>query len=289
MLNWRAFFPSICGNYNLHFNLRIITLTTDMGHKDYYVASIKGAIYSKIKDSQIVDISHEIKPFDIAHASYVLKNCYKDFPVGTIHIVGVNPEETPNYKHIVIQHDGHFFIGADNGLFSLVFIQTPEHIYEIDSSQFHHITQSFPTKNIFVEAAAKIASNASIATLGPKKETLNKRQLFRPTVEADVIKATVSYIDTYGNIITNVDKELFEEVCKDRQFKIYLTRAGYTISKIHEKYSGVPEGEKVAIFSNSGFLEIAINKGVDGSGGGANKLFGIKLNDTITIEFDQAT
>lgn len=257
-----------------------------MGHKDYYVGSIKGAIYSKVKDCQVVDISHEIKPFDIAHASYVIKNCYKDFPIGTIHIVGVNPEETSNYKHIVIQHDGHFFIGADNGLFSLVFTQVPEHIYEIDSTQFSHVTQSFPTKNVFVEVAAKLAANASIATIGIKREVLNKRQLFRPTVEPDVIKATVSYIDTYGNIITNVDRELFEEVRKGRQFKIYLTRAGYTISKIHQKYSGVAEGEKVAIFSNSGFLEIAINKGVDGSGGGANKLFGIKLNDTITIEFD---
>jgi S-adenosylmethionine hydrolase len=257
-----------------------------MGHKDYYVASIKGAVYSKIKDVQVVDISHEIKPFDIAHASYVLKNCYKDFPIGTIHIVGVNPEETTVYKHIVIQHEGHFFIGADNGLFSLVFIDTPEHIYEIDSSQFDNHTHSFPTKNVFVEVANKIVSNASIATIGPKKESLNRRQLFRPTVEPDVIKGTVSYIDAYGNIITNVDKTLFNEVCGERSFKIYLTRAGYTISKISNKYSEVPEGEKVAIFSNSGFLEIAINKGVDGSGGGANKLFGIKLNDTITIEFE---
>lgn len=171
-------------------------------------------------------------------------------------------------------------------MFSLVFNEVPEHIYEIDASQFDHLTQSFPTKNIFIEVASKIVSNASVATLGIKKETLNKRQLFRPTVETDVIKGTVSYIDAYGNIITNVDEALFEEVRAERSFKIYLTRAGYTISKIHKKYSQVPEGEKVAIFSNSGFLEIAINKGVDGSGGGANKLFGIKLNDTITIEFD---
>ena len=257
-----------------------------MGHKDYYVASIKGAVYSKIKDALVVDISHEIKPFDIAHASYVLKNCYRDFPIGTIHIVGVNPEETSEYKHVIIQHDGHFFIGADNGLFSLVFNEVPEHIYEISNEHMNHASQSFPTKNTFVEVASKIAANASIATLGVKVEALNKRQLFRPTVEPDVIKGTVSYIDAYGNIITNVNKSLFEEVKGERQFKIYLTRAGYTISKINRKYSEVPEGEKVAIFSNSGFLEIAINKGVDGSGGGANKLFGIKLNDTITIEFE---
>ncbi len=256
-----------------------------MGNKDYYVASIKGAIYSKMKEVLVVDISHEIRPFDIAHASYVLKNCFRDFPVGTIHILGVNPEETEHVKHIVIQHEGHFFIGANNGLFSLVFNETPEHIYEIDANDYIHLSQSFPTKNIFVEVASKLSRNISIATLGRKVTQLNRRHLFRATVEANVIKGTVSYIDTYGNLITNINKETFEEVANGRSFKIYLTRADYTISKIHKKYSEVPEGEKVAIFSNSGFLEIAINKGVDGSGGGANKLFGIKLNDTITVEF----
>lgn len=259
---------------------------TDMGHKDFYVAAIKGAIYSKIKDVAIVDISHDIKPFDIAHASYVLKNCYKEFPAGTIHIIGVNPEETDDCKHLVIQYDGQFFIGADNGMFSLIFNEMPEHIYEIDKGDSLSANQTFPTKSVFVEVAQKLANNNSIATLGKKIDTIKRRQLFRPTVESDVLKGTVTYIDTYGNIITNIDKKLFEEVRAGRNFKIYLTRAGYTISKINRKYNEVPEGEKVAIFSSANFLEIAINKGVDGSGGGASRLFGIKLNDTITIEFE---
>lgn len=265
--------------------MHIVTLITDMGHKDFYVASIKGAIYSKIKDVTIVDISHDIKPFDIAHASYVLKNCYKEFPVGTIHIIGINPEETEDGKHLIIQHDGHFFIGADNGMFSLIFNEMPEHIYEIDKGESLQQGHTFPTKTVFVEAAQKLANNAPIASLGKKVDHIKRRQLFRPTVEADVLKGTVTYIDTYGNIITNIEKGLFEEVRGGRQFKIYLTRAGYTISKINRKYNEVPEGEKVAIFGSSNYLEIAINKGVDGSGGGASRLFGIKLNDTITIEF----
>lgn len=265
--------------------MKIVTLITDMGNKDFYVASIKGAIYSKIENVTIVDISHEIKPFDIAHASYVLKNCYKDFPAGTIHIIGINPEETDETKHLVIQHNGHFFIGADNGMFSLIFNEPPEHIYTIDKGEGLNQSFSFPTKTVFVEAAQKLANNAPIATLGQKIDQIKRRQLFRPTVEADVLKGTVTYIDTYGNIITNIDQQLFEDVQAGRAFKIYLTRAGYTISKINKKYNEVPEGEKIAIFGSSNFLEIAINKGVDGSGGGASRLFGIKLNDTITIEF----
>ena len=86
-------------------------------------------------------------------------------------------------------------------------------------------------------------------------------------------------------MITNIKKELFQEIGKDKEFKIFLTRSGYSINKIHKSYGEVPEGERVALFSSSGFLEIAINKGVIGSGGGANQLFGLKLNDTITIEF----
>lgn len=266
--------------------MNIVTLLTDMGHRDFYVAAIKGAIYSKIKDVQVIDISHEIKPFDIAHASYVLKNCYKDFPAGTIHIIGVNPEESEDGRHLVIQHEGQFFIGADNGMFSLIFNEIPEHIYEIDKGEGLQANQTFPTKTVFVEVAQKLANNHSIATIGNKVDNIKRRQLFRPTVEADVLKGTVTYIDTYGNIITNIDKTLFDEVRAGRNFKIYLTRAGYTISKINKKYNEVPEGEKVAIFSSANFLEIAINKGVDGSGGGASRLFGIKLNDTITIEFE---
>jgi len=266
----------------------IITLTTDMGNKDYYVASIKGALYSKSPSCNVVDISHEIKPFDIAHASYVLKNCFLDFPAGTVHIVGVNPESTEQTKHIAILYKGHFFVGADNGFFALLCDQDlPEQVIEIKTNEGSEGNLSFPTKNIFVDIALSISSRQSLNAIGlPRAQnSIVRKQLFRPTAEETVIKGTVSYIDTYGNIITNIHKNLFDEVGKGKVFNIYLTRAGYMITKIHKKYNEVPEGEKIALFSSTGMLEIAINKGVEGSGGGASKLFGIKLNDTITIEF----
>lgn len=257
-----------------------------MGNKDYYVASIKGKIYSLLSSVNVVDISHEIKPFDIAHASYVLRNCFDEFPIGSVHIVGVNPESTDDIHHCIIKFKGHYFIGADNGFFSLLCgIELPDKIVRINSDQEIH-NLSFPTKNIFVAAAVALISGTPMENLGELSETIIRKQLFRPTAEENVIKGTVSYIDAYGNIITNITKELFDEICKGRTFSIYLTRAGYTITKIHNKYNEVPQGEKVALFSSTGTLEISINKGVEGSGGGANKLFGIKLNDTITIEFN---
>lgn len=264
--------------------MSIITLTTDMGLKDYYVASVKGSILCELPDAKIIDISHSISPFDIAQASFVLKNCYKDFPEGTINIIGINPEKTETTKHLLIKVENRYFIGADNGIFSLLFEQLPDEIFELTIEENTEL-QSFPTKNVFVKAACHIARGGTPEMIGKLVDTYEQRQLFRATADDNVIKGTVAYIDSYGNVITNISKELFQETGKGRRFKIYLTRAGYAITKINQQYNEVPEGEKVALFSSNGHLEIAINRGVEGSGGGANKLFGLKLNDTITIEF----
>lgn len=267
--------------------MRVITLTTDMGLKDYYVAAIKGAIISNIDNVRIIDVSHQISPFDIAQASFILKNCFNEFPKGTIHIIGVNPFEDEKSKHLLIEYKEHFFIGADNGIFSLLFSRTPDKIFELTIIE-DSFNQSFPTKNVFVKAACHIARGGTPEVIGKQIYDIEKRQLFRATAESNVIKGTVIYIDSYGNIITNISQKLFHDIRKDRNFKIYLTRAGYTISEIRKNYNEVPEGEKLALFSSSGYLEIAINKGVEGSGGGANKLFGLKITDTITIEFEDS-
>ncbi len=265
--------------------MKVITLTTDMGLKDYYVASVKGTILRQFPEAVIIDISHQIAPFDVVQAYFVLSNCYVDFPKGTIHIIGVNPFETDDSRHLLIEHEGHYFIGADNGIFSLLFPQTPSRIYELNLVE-DTFTQSFPTKNIFAKAATHIAKGGSPEVIGNRIQKIKELQLLRATAERNIIKGTVIYIDSYGNVITNISIQLFNEVGKNRPFKIYLTRAGYTISKIRKNYNEVPEGEKLALFSSSGHLEIAINKGVEGSGGGANKLFGLKISDTITIEFE---
>lgn len=264
--------------------MSVITLTTDMGLKDYYVASVKGMILCELPDARIIDISHNIAPFDIAQASYVLKNCYMDFPEGTVNVIGVNPEKTDTIKHLLVKANDRFFIGADNGIFSLLFTTQPQDIFELTIEEDDEL-QSFPTKNVFIKAACHIARGGTPEMIGRRVDSFEQRHLFQATADTDVIKGTVAYIDAYGNVITNISRTLFQEIGKGRKFKLYLTRAGYAITKISNKYNEVPEGEKVALFSSNGHLEIAINRGVEGSGGGANKLFGLKLNDTITIEF----
>jgi S-adenosylmethionine hydrolase len=100
--------------------MALITLTTDFGNKDHFIGSVKGVIYSEIPEAKIVEISNEISPFNIAEGAYIIENAYKNFPKGSIHILGVDSEKTPEKKHLVIILDDHYFICADNGIMSLV-------------------------------------------------------------------------------------------------------------------------------------------------------------------------
>ena len=145
---------------------------------------------------------------------------------------------------------------------------------------------SFPTKDIFIPIACHLARGGLPSVVAKEIQEIKTKQLFRPIIDNNSIKAMVCYIDKYGNLMTNVTKQIFKDIGKSRSFKIFLTRSEYSIQKISSKYNDVPDGERVAIFGSSGFLEIAINKGVQGSGGGASQLFGIKINDIITIEFN---
>ena len=113
--------------------MSIITLTTDYGNKDYFVSSLKAKIVSEIESGEIIDISHNISPFNLTEAGYILEGAYREFPKGTIHLLCVDSELTPENKHIVIKYEDSFFIGAVNGVFSLIFKDIiPEEIFEIN-------------------------------------------------------------------------------------------------------------------------------------------------------------
>ena len=100
--------------------MTIITLTTDFGHKDYSLAVIKAALLNHIPEATIIDISHQISPYNHSETAYILKNAFTAFPKGSIHIIGVESELTPENIHLAMEFEGHFFIGADNGIFSLI-------------------------------------------------------------------------------------------------------------------------------------------------------------------------
>lgn len=262
----------------------IVTLISDMGTKDYFLASIKGSILSDFQDAKVVDITHEVDPFDISQAAFILKNCYFDFPKGTVHIIGINPELGAETNHVLVKHNGHYFIGADNGIYSLLFDEIPQDIFELNIEQGTD-DLTFPMRDVFVKAACHLLRGGTPELIAKRQNTLKQVLSYQPIINDDSIRGTVIYIDSYGNIITNITLDKFKSVGKTRPFTIFFRSVEYSIDTISKAYNEVPEGEKLAIFTTSGYLQVSINKGVDKSGGGANKLFGIKLSDTVVVEF----
>lgn len=265
----------------------IITLTTDMGLRDYYVAAVKGAILKQIPDARIVDISHEVAPFNIIEAAFILKNSYPEFPPGTIHIVGVNYESAhenedkiSSSSHVAIEHKGHYFIGSDSGVFSMIFDSVPEKTVALNVNGNNGF-QSFAIKNSFVNAAAEIARGTKIENLGKLIENSEQRLMFRPIYEAahNTIRGVITYIDSYGNIFTNITQREFVEYGKGRAFEVQFGNKAYNISQIVKNYNDVPPSERLALFGANGYLEIAVNQG------SAAKLLGMKMSEIVRIHF----
>lgn len=258
--------------------MTIITLTTDLGLKDYYIGSLKGALLSQCPDAKIIDISHEIQPFDILQASIVVRSCYKDFPEGTIHIIGVNPDVTEKTNHLVIKNQGQYFIMPDNGMSSLIFESKSDEIVELTLTRQSDLI-TFPAKDIYVKAACHLLRGGSLQIIGKPVKEIKERVMFRAVSEDKLIRGMALYVDHYGNVLTNIDQNLFSQFNKYTSFAIQLRRSEYQIRTISNSYGAVPEGEKLALFSSSGLLEIAMNQG------NASRLLGINQSDIIRIEF----
>lgn len=258
-------------------NMGIITLISDWGLNDYYAAAVKGMIIKSVPDARIVEISHQIKTFDIEQAAYILKNAYRSFPDGTVHIIGVNTEESVSHPHTVALYNNHYFIGTDNGVFSLIFDDPPEKLIILDILQDTE-NFTFSGRDRFVKAAVHLVNGGKIEELGSEKAEMEKKILFEPVVNQDSIRGIVAHIDTYQNLITNIPKKLFIEKTKGRKFTISLRSAN--VNKISDSYGDVPNGEVVALFSSNGMLEIAMNKSK------ASSLLGIKRKFPVIIELE---
>lgn len=258
--------------------MAIITLLTDWGLRDHYTAMVKGKILSRIPGAHIVDISHQARVFNLNNAAFILKNAYHHFPEGTFHIVDVFADATIEMPHILAVYKNHYFIGANNGLFSLVFDESPEKIFEIDMIQDTD-TFTFATFDIFIKVVKHLSDGGNLAEVGHPGHRLINRIALRPVTSENLIKGHVVYVDHYENVITNITKSLFYSVGQKRPFKIYFGASRFSISKISQSYKDVHPGEMLAFFNSTGHLEIAV------SVANAAGLLGLNVDDTVRIEF----
>lgn len=264
--------------------MAIVTLTTDWGIKDHYVGSVKGSLLKQIPNVNIIDISHNIPPFDINQAAYVLRSCFHDFPEGTIHLIGVNSDASPKYPHVAILYDNQYFIGADNGVFSLIFDKQPDKIIALEIIQDTE-KYTFSTKDVFTKACKYILDGTKIEELGFERKELTKMMSFEPVIENDPDGTTsiigkVVYVDRYENAITNISQELFYKQGKNRSFKISFNTFKHLITEISQSYSDVGISDACALFDSNNMLEISVNQGNAGS------LLGLRRDTKIRITFD---
>lgn len=275
--------------------MSFITLTTDFGTKDHFVGAVKGAIYSQLPTAKIIDITHEISPFNITETAYILKNSYKSFPKGTVHIVGVDSELSERNKHIALELDEHFFVCPDNGLISMIASEIqPTKIVEI--TIHNRVETSFPVLDVFVNVACFIIRGGNLSIVGKEIKEYKKLIEIQAKVSRDQnqISGGILYVDNYGNLITNITRKLFDDVGKGRSFTVRASR--YTFTKIHNKYNEIIpanasnissfDGQKLALFNSAGYLEIAIYKSNLQTVGGASTLLGMEYRDTVIIDFE---
>ena len=275
--------------------MAIITLTTDFGMKAHFVGAVKGALYSEIPEANIVDISHNISPFNVMEAAYVIQNAFGSFPKGTIHVVGVDSELNPENTHLAMLLNGHYFVCANNGILSMICNEmNPDQIVEINIHD--KIVGSFPVLDVFVKVAAHIARGGTLEVIGKAIETVKPIKNITPFVSSDSnqLIGNVIFIDRYDNVITNIKKSFFEALQKGRRFEI--SARNHKFKTISHRYSDIvdfnvpilkrnDEGRGLVVFNSSGYLEIAMYKSNKASVGGASTLMGLGMMDSVTVTF----
>jgi len=273
--------------------MSIITLTSDFGIKDFHVSKIKGLLNIELDNPKIIDISHEISPFNIIEGAYVIKNTYQNFPRGSIHIINIDAEENPDQSHLVVHMDEHFFICADNGITSLISNNIkPTSVYKININDSINLS----TINKFVKVASHIYRGGHLNLIGKSIEKIKQLTDLKIIEKSkNELMCSVIYIDNYGNIITNMTKEFFVKYSNSRSFTIYARNIKF--DKIFDSYSKAidftkekkyreEDGKKIALFNSSGHLELSIYKSNPITSGGASSLFGLSYGDNISIIFD---
>jgi S-adenosylmethionine hydrolase len=259
--------------------MHLVTLTSDWNESDYYIGAIKGRILSICPEANIQDLNHQIKPFNTSQAAFVVRNCYPNFPEGTIHIIAVNTEPEQSSPLIAAKIDNHYFLCADNGIIGLIAKSEPQVVVSLNKKGAVE-SESFLSLSVFTEAACDILSGKKIEELGSKLTEYIQQVPLRATIEENTVTGSVIYVDSYANAITNISKELFDRIGKGKQFKILVQSRHYTIDKINLTYSETSPGDLLALFNSVGLLEIAIRNG------NAAKLLKLNTNSTIRIEFN---
>ncbi len=250
----------------------LITLTTEWREDDFFNGILRGKLSSACPGTVIVSNAGSIPPLNISHGAFVIRNTYSHYPEGSVHLIFVSSEGGGAHPHLLVRSHNHWFIGADNGMFNLILNAEPELIISLSNEE------NADEITLFVKAAAAIVSGLPPESLGTRITSLSEKVPLRAAIDRNVIIGSVIFIDSYGNAITNITREIFSRVFEGRDFRILIKSNNYYTEKISKLYSDEPVGEIVTRFNSLDLLELSIN--------GANlcQLFGVENGDAVRVE-----
>ncbi len=269
--------------------MSVITLTTDLGKSDHYLALLKGRLVAAAPKFQLIDITHAHQHFTLTTAAYTLAQAWQAFPEGSLHLCSVGTfHNSPSF--LFAEYRGHYFALPDNGLLSLILafsplrskqtdfglpkLEMPKKIYRIETRD----DSSFPQVEVFEQVASHLAKAKPVEQIGVPARQIKELIPLAPVISDQFVRASILYIDHFGNAILNINKKLFERVSRGRPFALFF-KNNDPLTKIHRHYGEVEPGEPLCLFNSAGLLEIAVNMGH------AAELFNLHLNDSIQIDF----
>jgi len=240
----------------------IITLLTDFGISDPYVAMMKGVILSLNEKTRLVDVTHQISPGAIHRGAVVVREIYRFFPAGTIHVGVVDPGVGSDRRMVALEAGGHFFVGPDNGLFWLVLQEAPNaHIVHLTEKRFFRssVSPTFHGRDVFAPVAAHLSLGTPLHELGVPIADPTPLSLPVPFLENGVLVGQITHVDHFGNLVSNVGSETLRRFLGGAG---PLIRVGtLAIRKLDKIYSDVEQGMPLAFLNSSDLLEVAVNTG----------------------------
>jgi S-adenosyl-L-methionine hydrolase (adenosine-forming) len=242
----------------------IITLTTDYGTNDHLVGTLKGVILKINPDVTIVDITHNVAPFDLLDGALAIGSAYSYFPPKTVHVVVVDPGVGTERRPLLVSAANQYFIAPDNGVLSMIYEREPEGLVVRNANAEHYylqpVSKTFHGRDIFAPVAAWLTKGWQTSGMGDEIEDYKRFALPRPKDTDGVVKGVILRADAFGNLITNLRREdLPESVARDGAIKLQIgTQA---VSKFVETFAQGNGAEPFAYLGSSGFVEIGVNKG----------------------------
>ena len=239
--------------------MALITLTSDIGSQDYLVGAIKGQLLQIDQDFRLIDISHQLLPFNYPQAAYITRNAIKSFPSQTFHLVLVNLFEHKPEQLLLAYHNEQYILCADNGLITMILESKPELVIGLPL-QKNAARNTLHCVSVMGTAIKKIIDGVSLMDIGQPDVPYLEKNPLKPLLGENWIEGQIIFIDNFENVVVNITREQFEEQRKGRSFRIVFKR-DEMIERISESFADVTEGEKLALFNSAGYLEIAVNKG----------------------------